>query len=81
MNTSESTTTVIDSTIVPTAIATKSPRLSPAMKLMNVGELEIEPGFTELWFKKENFTIVPDNKELPVLYEDLLSIPNSIRGE
>lgn len=54
-----------------------SPRPSPALKLMNVGEFEIENGLTELWFKKESFTIIPENKELPVLNEDLLSIPNS----
>lgn len=51
------------------------------MRLMSVGETEIEPGFLELWFKKENFTIIPDNKDLPVQFEDLLGMPNSQRGE
>ncbi|CDW76632.1 UNKNOWN [Stylonychia lemnae] len=56
-------------------------RPNASMKLLNVGENLLEPGFTELWFKKESFTIVPDNKDLPVEYEDILSVPSSQKGE
>jgi hypothetical protein len=48
---------------------------------MSVGETEIEPGYVELWFKKETFTIFPENRALPVLCEDLLNMPNSQQGE
>jgi len=52
-------------------------RPTPVIRMANIGECEYEPGFLELWYKKESFTIVPDNKDLPVEFEHILSIPSS----
>jgi hypothetical protein len=52
-----------------------------APKLLSVGEDELEPGVFELWYKKENFTIVPANSSQPVVHEDLLNMPNSAKGQ
>jgi len=49
--------------------------------VQSVGEDLIEPGFVELWFKKENFVIAPATPGEPVFQEDLLNMPNSAKGE
>jgi hypothetical protein len=51
------------------------------VRLQSVGETELESGFVEFWFKKENFTILPEKHDHPVMFEEILGMPNSQRGE
>ena len=50
-------------------------------KMPYLEERELGPGFIELWYKQENFTIEAVRREQPVEQESIISMPNSKVGE